>query len=24
LLFFVLHTKNHATYFHSEKLEVET
>jgi len=24
LSFFVLHTKNHATYFHSEKLEVET
>jgi hypothetical protein len=24
LFFFVLHTKNHATYFHSEKLEVET
>jgi hypothetical protein len=22
--FFVIHTKNHATYFHSEKLEVET
>ena len=23
LLFFVLHTKNHATYFHSEKLDFE-
>jgi hypothetical protein len=23
-IFFVIHTKNHATYFHSEKLEVET
>ena len=22
--FFVIHTKNHATYFHNEKLEVET
>jgi len=24
LPFFMLHTKNHATYFHREKLEVET
>jgi len=24
LSFFVIHTKNHATYFHSKKLEVET
>jgi hypothetical protein len=24
LPFFVLHTKNHATYFHSEKLDFET